>query len=401
MNHDKLALEMRKLTRAAPMLVALCLLDACGEHDTMAVGPAGAGAGGAGGATGSAGSAGGSVMPLAGGSGGMPLLPDPSMGGMPSSGAGGALSGGAGGTGGASAGAAGNSDVPSGVYDHRVLLGSGAGPIAIVTDDGQFEWQIEYKPLGRAGGETEGNDAVLLPNGDIAFTFSAGAEEVKPDKTVVWRFDNPSGTETQGITALPDGHFMVGETHSGGIAYLRELDAMGMVVNSITVNSGTGLPPHQQFREIRKTPQGTYLVTYLGLEQAREIDATGKTLRKFPCGSFVAVRLPDGNTLISCGNTHRVIEVDPQDKIVWEANKTNVPLMNGFAAGVQRLPNGNTAMCSFPGDLPSDPKTTRCFEVTPDFKVVWQLKTPKTPDYYWTALELLDPRARVGGVPLR
>ena len=106
-------------------------------------------------------------------------------------------------------------------------------------------------------------------------------------------------------------------------------------------------------------------------------------------GGAVAVRLPEGNTLISCGNTHRVIEVDTQDKIVWEANKTNVPLMNGFAAGIQRLPNGNTAMCSFPGDLPSDPKTTRCFEVTPDFKVVWQLKTPKTPDYYWTALELL------------
>jgi streptogramin lyase len=352
------------------------------------------------GAAGAAGS-GGTVMPRAGGAAGtaLPLggsmgMQDAGVGGKPSEG-GGASGHGSGGGGGGTAGGS------SGTYNHRVLLGSGLGPIAIVTDDGQFEWQIEYKPLGRPGAETEGNDAVLLPNGDIAFTFSAGAEEVKPDKTVVWRFDNPSGTETQGITPLPDGHFMVGETHSGGVAYLRELDAMGKVVNSITVTSGTGLSPHQQFREIRKTPQGTYLVTYLGLEQAREIDATGKTLRKFPCGSFVAVRLPQGNTLISCGNTHRVIEVDTQDKIVWEANKTNVPLMNGFAAGIQRLPNGNTAMCSFPGDLPSDPKTTRCFEVTPDFKVVWQLKTPKTPDYYWTALELLDPRAQVGGVPLR
>ena len=59
------------------------------------------------------------------------------------------------------------------------------------------------------------------------------------------------------------------------------------------------------------------------------------------------------------------------------------------------------AMCSFPGELRVDPKTTRCFEVTRDFKVVWELKTPKTPDYFWTSLELLDPAARVGGVALR
>ena len=393
-------LKMRNLTRATPMLVALCALVACGEHDPIAISPAGAGSG----ATGSAG-LGGSMMPPAGGIGGMALSADPPMGGKPSSGAGGAPSGGAGGggggsagaVGGGSAGAAGNTDVPSGKYNHRVLLGSGLGPIAIVSDSGEFEWQIEYKPLGG-----EGNDAVLLPSGNVAFAFKAGAEEVTPEKKVVWRFDAPSGGETQGITALPDGHFMVGEAHGGGIAYLRELDAMGKVVHSITVDSGnSGWSSHSQFREIRKTPQGTYLVTYLKPNKARELDATGKMIREFPCGSFVAVRLPDGNTLISCGNSHQVIEVDPQNKIVWEANSINVPLLNGFAAGIQRLPNGNTAMCSFPGELRVDPKTTRCFEVTRDFKVVWELKTPKMPDYFWTALELLDPAAHVGGVALR
>jgi streptogramin lyase len=47
---------------------------------------------------------------------------------------------------------------------------------------------------------------------------------VTPAKTVIWRFDAPSGGETQKITALPDGHFMVGEAHGGEIAYLRELE---------------------------------------------------------------------------------------------------------------------------------------------------------------------------------
>jgi streptogramin lyase len=364
---------------------------------------------------------GGSAMPSTGGSGGTPsqgtgtggaqldaavspgdgspgdaASADASAGNL-DSGAGGSSFDGGGGQRDGSAGAAGNPDGPAAKYNHRVLLGSGLGPIAIVSDSGEFEWQIEYKPLGG-----EGNDVVLLPSGNIAFAFKAGAEEVTPAKTVVWRFDAPSGAEIQGLTALPNGHFVLGEAHGGGVAYLRELDAMGKVVSSVTVNAGnSGLSAHAQFREVRKTPQGTYLVTYLSPNKAREIDATGKMMREFPCGSFVAVRLPDGNTLISCGNSHRVIEVDPQDKIVWDANINNVPLLNGFAAGIQRLPSGNTAICSFPGELRTDPKTSRCFEVTKDYKVVWELKTPKMPDYFWTALEFIDPAAQVGGVALR
>jgi len=397
MSEHNPALAFRNLALAGSMLVALCALDACVSPDTTNAQPSGTGgAVGAGGVPGMVGS-GGNVMPSTGGSGGAPSQ---------GTGRGGALHDGAVSPDDGSRGDAANADAsvanpdsaadaPSGKYNHRVLLGSGLGPIAIVSDSGEFEWQIEYKALGG-----EGNDAVLLPNGNVAFAFKKGAEEVTPSKTVVWRFDAPSGGETQGITALPDGHFMVGEAHGGGVAYLRELDAMGKVVSSITVNSGnSGLGSHAQFREIRKTPQGTYLVTYLGPNKAREIDASGKMIREFPCGSFVAVRLPDGNTLISCGNSHQVIEVDPQNKIVWEVNSTNVPLMNGFAAGIQRLPNGNTAMCSFPGELRVDPKTSRCFEVTRDFKVVWELKTPK--DAFWTALDLLDPLAQVGGVALR
>jgi streptogramin lyase len=390
MNHDKLVLRLRSLTRAASLLAALCTLDACGEHDSATVMANRAGAGGTAEAAGTAG-LGGSVMPLTAGSGGTALPPDPSMD-PPISGAGGA--GGVVNPIGGAAGGATHPDPASGNYNHRVLLGSGLGPIAIVSDSGEFEWQIEYKPLGG-----EGNDAVLLPSGNIAFAFKAGAQEVTPEKEVVWRFDAPSGSEIQGVNALPDGHFILGEAHGGGVAYLRELDASGKLVSSITVNAGSSVSSHGQFREVRKTPQGTYLVTYLSLNKTREIDATGKVIKEFPCGGFVAVRLPDGNTLISCGNSHRVIECDPQGNIVWEVNNTNVPLMNGFSAGVQRLPNGNTAMCSFPGELRVDPHTTRCFEVTRDLKVVWELKTPT--DAFWTAIQLLDPRAQVGGVALR
>ena len=287
-------------------------------------------------------------------------------------------------------------DAPPLKYDHRALVStSHQGPLAIVADDGQIEWQFDYTALG-----DEANDAWLLPSGNVVFAYKNGVEELTPNKSLVWHYTAPAGTEMPSVQPLAGGHFLIGEVHGGGVAYLRELDATGQLQSSVTVNSGNaGLGTHGQFRQIRKTPQGTYLVTYIDIDKAREIDAAGKMIREFPCGSFVAIRLPDNNTLIACGDSHRVIEVDPQNNIVWEVNNTSVADLTGFACGLQRLPNGNTVICSWPGHLPSDPHGPQCFEVTRDKKVVWELKNP---DLHWVStIELVDPAAKVGGAVLR
>ena len=245
-------------------------LSACGGHDTTAATPDAAGAGGAvhtGGAVGTGGAAGapgggggGTVMP--GGEGGTALssggstgTQDAGVGGKPSEAGGGS----------AGHGLAGRRPWNGWgqrrhrwcVYGHVQPSRSArlwCGPHRHRDRRRAIRMADQYKPLGRPGAETEGNDAVLLPNGDVAFTFSAGAEEVKPDNTVVWRFDNPVEPKLKGSPHCRDGHFMVGETHSGGVAYLRELDAMGKVVNSITVNSGTGIGPASA---ISRDPQDT------------------------------------------------------------------------------------------------------------------------------------------------
>jgi hypothetical protein len=60
----------------------------------------------------------------------------------------------------------------------------------------------------------------------------------------------------------------------------------------------------------------------------------------------------------------------------------------------------NTVICRWPGHLDPDPKSARCFEVTPDHRVVWKLKLPDS--VWWiTNIELLDPAAWVQGVVLR
>lgn len=288
------------------------------------------------------------------------------------------------------------SDAAGGKVTHRLVSSvSDKGILAIVAADGHIEWQYDVLPLGG-----EANDAWLLANGDIAFAYKAGAQELTPAKSVVWKYAAPAGSEVHTCQPLPNGNFLIGEAHEGGVAYLREVDGAGKVQSSVTIDVGGGLGPHAQWREVRKTPQGTYLVTYLQLDKAMEFDATGKKLREFPCGQFVAIRLPSGNTLVSCGDDHRVIEVDPQDKIVWQVGEKEIPGNTlGFAAGLQRLPNGNTIICNWPGHTGLATPPPQAFELTPDKKVVWQLDA--APLGWVSNVEILDPDAQVGGVALR
>jgi outer membrane protein assembly factor BamB len=289
-----------------------------------------------------------------------------------------------------------SADVRPGPIAHRVLSSpSDQGPLAIVSKDGQIEWQYDALTLGG-----EANDAWLLANGNVVFAYKAGARELTPQKQVVWNYPAPAGSEVHSCQPLADGKYLIGEAHDGGVGFLREIDGTGKVLSTVTLNVAGGIQAHGQFREVRKTPEGTYLVTYLQLNQAMEFDATGKLLRTFPCGSFVAIRLPDGNTLISCGDAHRVIEVDPGNKVVWEVTETEVAGNRlGFAAGLQRLANGNTVICNWPGHFATDPHQPQAFELTRDKKLVWELSDPRLK---WTSnVEVLDPEAMVGGAALR
>jgi outer membrane protein assembly factor BamB len=298
----------------------------------------------------------------------------------------------AGGGVGGSGGAAGAAGASNGKVEHRFVSGiSDGGPVALVATDGHIEWQFDV-----AG---EANDAWYLPNGDVVFAYKTGAREVAPDKRVVWSYAAPAGSEIHSCQPLANG-FLLGEAHDGGVGYLREVDTSGKLQKTVTINVGGALGAHSQFREVRKTAQGTYLVTYLDLGKAREVDADGKLLREFPCGSFVAIRLKDGNTLVSCGDDHRVIEVDPQGSVVWQVTQQEIPGNQlGFAAGLQRLPNGNTIICNWPGHGGVPANQPQAFELTRDKRVVWQLRNPALK--LVSNLEVIDPDGAIDGVVYR
>jgi len=308
-------------------------------------------------------------------------------------GVGGLGSGGSGGSGGGG-GAGGTTPEPQGPVKHRFLSGiAQGGPVAIVSDAGVIEWEVQ-----EAG---EANDVWLLPNGNVVHAYKFGARELTPAKQVVWDHPAAPGAETHSCQPLPGGMYLLGEAHPGGLAKLLEVDNTGTVKKTVTIQAPeTQLGAHSQFREVRKTPSGTYIATYIDLNKAREFDAQGALVREFPCGAFVGVRLPDGNTLIACGDGHRVIEVDAQNNIVWEVGEKEIPGNQlAFAAGVHRLPNGNTVIANWPGHDLSLAHQPQVFELTREKEVVWEVKNPALKMI--STIQILDANVEVDGRILR
>lgn len=234
--------------------------------------------------------------------------------------------------------------------------------VSIVSADGSVEWQVDAK---------NPQDCWLLPNGNILFAYHDGAKEMTKDKQVVWEYKAPEKTECHAAQPLPNGNVLVVEV---GTSRIVEVDREGKIAKEIKLTTAPEVKMHNQFRGTRKLANGHYLVCFKGEGKVVELDGDGKVLRevKVPGDPHEVVPLPNKNWLITCGDGHKVVEVDPADKVVWELNENDLP--NNplrLMAGCQRLPNGNTLFCVYlgHGHIGEQPMV---LEVTRDKKVVWE-----------------------------
>jgi uncharacterized protein (AIM24 family) len=159
-----------------------------------------------------------------------------------------------------------------------------------------------------------------------------------------------------------------------GTSRIIEVDRGGKIAKEIKLTTKPEIRLHNQFRGTRKLANGHYVVCFKGEGKIVELDGDGKVLREVsvPGDPHEVVALPNKNWLITCGDGHKVVEVDPSDKVVWELNENDLP--NNplrLMAGCQRLPNGNTLFCVYlgHGHIGEQPMV---IEVTPDKKVVWE-----------------------------
>lgn len=236
------------------------------------------------------------------------------------------------------------------------------GKVFMVSAEGKVEWEYPARHC---------NDLWILPNGNLLFSAGNGVLEVTRDKKVV--FDYQSKSEIYACQRLPDGNTFIGECNAGR---LLEVAPDGKVVKELRLLPEGKDGGHAYMRNARKLANGNYLVAHYGPGFVCEYDSQGKVVREIPAagGPHTAVRLENGNTLISCGDRKggsRVFEVDEGGKTVWQVQGDELPGISlKFMTGFQRLPNGNTVMCNWLGHRQFG-KAPHVIEVTRDKKVVW------------------------------
>jgi hypothetical protein len=223
---------------------------------------------------------------------------------------------------------------PSGCPDNRVIL---------VDEEGNIVWQ--YGQFGVIGsGFNELNtpvQATFLPNSDVLITDQANERviEVDPNLNIVWQYGT-TGVAGNGSNQLNNPNCAL-LLQNGNVLICDE-------------NNNRAL-------EVTPTPPlgGTIVWQY----------GSGNPNKNHPVsGVAFASRLDNGDTLITDSNHNRVIEIDQNKKVVWQYHTCHGSGCN-LARGTGPLPtravrleNGDT--------LISDQYNHRVIEVTPAKKIV-------------------------------
>jgi hypothetical protein len=250
---------------------------------------------------------------------------------------------------------------------------------------------------------SEFSDMHRLSNGDVLYAYKTGWRKVDADGNLIYDFKCPA------IATNTGGKLVYCECHSaqpiGNDKVLFMLNGMPAKLCMFNIREGkiewehvmeTKEPVdaksiHGQFRNVRMTKAGTYLIGHMNLSKVVEYDTNWNVIWQTTNAPSVwqAVRLPNGNTLVS-GNQHAFVrEISPDDKIVWQFGNDDLKGTGIELYGVhecERLANGDTVLCNWCSgtrglNKTNDwPRTVQAIEVTPDKKVVWTLREWKNPD---------------------
>lgn len=262
------------------------------------------------------------------------------------------------------------------------------GKVFVVNAQGKAVWDYPAPSC---------NDLWVLPNGNLLFNTGHGVREVTRDKQVVFDYEGSpvirsvkqkdgsikkieGPSEIYACQRLSNGNTFVGECNTGR---LLQISPEGKIVKELRLLPEGTDGGHTFMRNARLLPNGDYLVTHNGQQVVREYDPSGHVVLEIPAvgGPHSIVRLPNGHTLISCGDRpggSRIFEADEHGATVWQVTSADLPgIQLYFMAGVARLPNGNTVMCNWLGHG-NFGKAPHLIEVTPKKKVVWTFADHKT-----------------------
>lgn len=266
---------------------------------------------------------------------------------------------------------------------HTVLL-QGGDRLVRVAPDGAIEWEIPWGGI---------HDIHVLQNGHIMVQQDMhGVAEIDPQtKAVVWSYDAAANNgnagkkvEVHAFQPLADGGVMIAES---GPARLIEIDRDGTLRKEIKLKVNNP-HPHMDTRLVRKLDNGHYLLCHEGDGVVREYDGEGNVVWEYEVPlfgkeradghgpeawgnkTFCALRLSNGNTLLSTGNGHGVLEVTPEKEIVWQLAQNDLPgITLAWVTTLEVLPNGHLVI----GNCHAGPGQPMLIELEQKSrKIVWR-----------------------------
>ncbi|HEX3877110.1 MAG TPA: PQQ-binding-like beta-propeller repeat protein [Bryobacteraceae bacterium] len=245
---------------------------------------------------------------------------------------------------------------------------AGAPPEILVYREGKVQWSYALSPRDRL------EDCTMLSNGTIVFARGNGASIVRQDKKIIWNYNAPAGAEIR--TAFPFDRDRVLVMQSGDPALAMVINTLtGSVEQQVALDTANPKNPHGQFGHVRVTSNENYLAAHTDANRVVEYTPDGRVVWSAKAETpWAAVRLRNGDTLISGGQSGYVREIDRSGKTVWELTKTELP---GFplenVLEVSRLASGNTLINNYAPDG-DQRNVAQLIEVTPDKKVVWAVR---------------------------
>ena len=250
-----------------------------------------------------------------------------------------------------------------GIRHSYLVLG---GKTAIIGEDGQAQWEYH-------GGSRDG---FVLPNGNVLIAWADRVEEVTREKQIVFSYKRSKENGELGTTQrLYNGNTLV--TELGSHPRLLEVSPQGNIVLDVPLQPETD-NVHMQTRMARQLKNGNFLVPHLLAFALKDYSPEGKVVRVFKTDldelggrqaenwPFTAIRLDNGNTLVSLTHGNKVVELNPRGEVVWKVDNSHVGGQFKDPCGSQRLANGNTVVGSH-----GVSKGVSMIEVTPEHKIVW------------------------------